>query len=235
MDDRPDQDPMVPSSRVIVVPSLLSQRRYSTQPDRRILVGNTVGGGRAEVDRSQAKEEGVQRLERWLVSVQREEEGEWGRESRGDEVGAGFVNGKKRSIEGTESFGFVCSVFNDANGSGIEELSQDFREAMEAAPNRNLKHGRKERQRAPVAWLPRFRVGAEEGDGYQQTSVASPQQYQKKRGGKQKVDPIRQSLRQAFNPGGTTVTKKLLHGTIHHISTTDTTDKPFVTIATNIT
>ncbi|KAL0912035.1 hypothetical protein M5K25_017978 [Dendrobium thyrsiflorum] len=38
MDDGPDQDPMVPSSRAIVVPGLLSQRRYSTQPDRRILV-----------------------------------------------------------------------------------------------------------------------------------------------------------------------------------------------------
>ncbi|KAL0923229.1 hypothetical protein M5K25_007274 [Dendrobium thyrsiflorum] len=40
MDDGPNQDPMVPSSRAIVVPGLLSQRRYSTQPDRRILVGS---------------------------------------------------------------------------------------------------------------------------------------------------------------------------------------------------
>ncbi|KAL0923171.1 hypothetical protein M5K25_007216 [Dendrobium thyrsiflorum] len=40
VDDGPDQDPMVPSSRVIVVPGLLSQRRWSTQPDRRILVGS---------------------------------------------------------------------------------------------------------------------------------------------------------------------------------------------------
>ncbi|PKU64626.1 hypothetical protein MA16_Dca015887 [Dendrobium catenatum] len=38
MDDGPDQDPMVPSSRAIVVAGLLSQRRYSTQHDRRILV-----------------------------------------------------------------------------------------------------------------------------------------------------------------------------------------------------
>ncbi|KAL0907612.1 hypothetical protein M5K25_022031 [Dendrobium thyrsiflorum] len=28
MDDGPDQDPMVPSSRAIVVPGLLSQRRF---------------------------------------------------------------------------------------------------------------------------------------------------------------------------------------------------------------
>ncbi|KAH0453863.1 hypothetical protein IEQ34_018187 [Dendrobium chrysotoxum] len=28
MDDRADQDPMVPSSRAIVIPGLLSQRRY---------------------------------------------------------------------------------------------------------------------------------------------------------------------------------------------------------------
>ncbi|KAL0904412.1 hypothetical protein M5K25_026516 [Dendrobium thyrsiflorum] len=40
MDDGPDQDLMVPSSRAIVVPGLLSQRRESTQPNRRILVGN---------------------------------------------------------------------------------------------------------------------------------------------------------------------------------------------------
>ncbi|KAL0910365.1 hypothetical protein M5K25_021341 [Dendrobium thyrsiflorum] len=40
MDAGPDQDPMVPSSRVIMVPGLLSQRRWSTQPDRRILVSS---------------------------------------------------------------------------------------------------------------------------------------------------------------------------------------------------
>ncbi|KAL0916446.1 hypothetical protein M5K25_013960 [Dendrobium thyrsiflorum] len=51
MDDRPDQDPMVPSSRVIVIPGLLSQRRYLTQPDRRILavshgaIGEHTGDG----------------------------------------------------------------------------------------------------------------------------------------------------------------------------------------------
>ncbi|KAL0915288.1 hypothetical protein M5K25_015694 [Dendrobium thyrsiflorum] len=40
MDDEPDQDPMVPSSWAIVVPVLFSQRRKSTKPDRRILVGS---------------------------------------------------------------------------------------------------------------------------------------------------------------------------------------------------
>ncbi|KAL0912923.1 hypothetical protein M5K25_016344 [Dendrobium thyrsiflorum] len=40
MDDGPDQDPMVPLSWVIMVPSLLNQRRWSTQPDKKILVGN---------------------------------------------------------------------------------------------------------------------------------------------------------------------------------------------------
>ncbi|PKU62090.1 hypothetical protein MA16_Dca027831 [Dendrobium catenatum] len=40
MDYRTDQDPMVPSSRAIVVPGLLSQRRLLTQLDRRILASS---------------------------------------------------------------------------------------------------------------------------------------------------------------------------------------------------
>ncbi|PKU75799.1 Calcium-transporting ATPase 9, plasma membrane-type [Dendrobium catenatum] len=141
MDDGPDQDPMVPSSRAIVVPGLLSQRSSASS------LGMAEEGrrGRLEQVRPELGEipsragSGV----RFLCAAEeigkrgfgRMWEGFVSRECRGDSE---LRVGEEEVVCSRGEIVSLGSVFNDANGARSRKGSRDLSRTPGTAPNAKM-------------------------------------------------------------------------------------------------